>query len=486
MPPTLPASTTSPGYDLLSFFDEEKHDDVLSLATARALEAEDVLISQGEAQPGLFIVTRGVLDVRVGSQKPISVGKRGAGELLGEVSFLTGEGANATVVAQETSEVLALPAEALRQQLQQHPRFASRFYQMIGRIVAGKLTELSRRAVPYTLAITHSEELDGKIRGTVHQLKADLFEIDTELGKQKGQVSGEMRSKTHELLDQAMEFLTTLFGPDSEVPKALQQDVAHFLRQELLPYILMSRICEQSYTKPRGYAGDFQAIDIIYSNEPAGVGRLGPLLDEYYLNIAVSQAVRNRRGLLLEVFMELFDERPQEQLHITSLACGPAREVFDLFERLDDPTKAIFNCLDLDFRALSSVSRVAEERGFERQIRLMQENLIMLALGRHKTSLPPQDLMYSIGLIDYFQDNLVIKLLNWIFPLLRPGGRVVLGNFDPCNPDRAFMDHLLEWSLIYRSPDDMRRLFASSDFADRPVDIRYEQRGINLFATCRA
>ena len=143
------------------------------------------------------------------------------------------------------------------------------------------------------------------------------------------------------------------------------------------------------------------------------------------------------------------------------------------------------HCLDLDFQALSAVSRSAEERGLERHIRLLQENLIMLALGRHKSSLPPQDLMYSIGLIDYFKDDIVIKLLNWIHPLLRPGGKVVLGNFDPCNPDRAFLDYLLEWPLIYRNPDDMRRLFASSEFADRPVDIRYEARGINLFATCR-
>ena len=65
-----------------------------------------------------------------------------------------------------------------------------------------------------------------------------------------------------------------------------------------------------------------------------------------------------------------------------------------------------------------------------------------------------------------------------------PGGKVILGNFDPRCPDRAFLDHLLEWRLIYRSPDDMRRLFACSKFGDRPVDIRFEQEGINLFASC--
>ena len=157
----------------------------------------------------------------------------------------------------------------------------------------------------------------------------------------------------------------------------------------------MSRICEQSYTKPRGYAGDFQAIDIIYSNEPAGVGRLGPLLDEYYLDIAVSQAVRNRRGLLLEVFLDLLDERSGESLNITSLACGPAREVFDFFERLDDPTKVLFHCLDLDFQALSSVSHTAEERGLGQRVR--DQNAIGRSGGAHQEPLSGRERSDSIS-----------------------------------------------------------------------------------------
>jgi len=72
-----------------------------------------------------------------------------------------------------------------------------------------------------------------------------------------------------------MELLRALLRPNSELPEALRQDVAHFFRQELLPLVLLSRLCERSYTKPRGYAGDFQVIDMLYENKPAGVGRLG-------------------------------------------------------------------------------------------------------------------------------------------------------------------------------------------------------------------
>ncbi|HUG92584.1 MAG TPA: cyclic nucleotide-binding domain-containing protein [Planctomycetaceae bacterium] len=476
--------TVTPGFDLISDFQGEDDNDLLSVAEPRVLHRGDVLITEGAPQPGLFIVTRGLLDVRVGTQQPVSVGIRGPGDLLGEVSLLTGEGANASVVALETCELLALPAEALQEQLKQNTRFAARFYQLLGRVVARKLTEQSRRALPFSLAITHSPEFDARLRGTVHQIKARLSELEAELARQKGQVSEDVRIRTTAILDEALEFLRTLFGPESEVPAALQPDVAQFFRQELLPLVLLSRVCEQGYTKRRGYAGDFQVIDLLYGNQPAGVGHLGPLLDEYFLNIPVARAVRNRRALLVDVFLERLDASAEGRLNITSLACGPAREIFDFFERIDDPRKAVFHCIDLDVQALSEVSRVADQRGLGQSIRLMQENLILLATGRRPASLPPQDLMYSIGLIDYFQDKLVIRLLNWIHQTLRPGGQVVLGNFDPRSPDRPFMDHLLEWPLIYRTPDDVRRLFARSAFGERPVDVRYEPQGINLFATC--
>jgi extracellular factor (EF) 3-hydroxypalmitic acid methyl ester biosynthesis protein len=46
------------------------------------------------------------------------------------------------------------------------------------------------------------------------------------------------------------------------------------------------------------------------------------------------------------------------------------------------------------------------------------------------------------------------------------------------------MDHVLEWRLIHRAPDDLRGLFARSKFGGAPVEVRREEAGINLFAFC--
>jgi hypothetical protein len=94
-------------------------------------------------------------------------------------------------------------------------------------------------------------------------------------------------------------------------------------------------------------------------------------------------------------------------------------------------------------------------------------------------------MIYSVGLIDYLEEKHIIHLLDWAHDQLLPGGTVVLGNFDVANPDKAFMDHILEWRLIHRTADDLRSIFARSKFGDAPVEVEAEEARINLFAFCK-
>ena len=115
---------------------------------------------------------------------------------------------------------------------------------------------------------------------------------------------------------------------------------------------------------------------------------------------------------------------------------------------------------------------------------IVQENLIHVALGRRDLGAFDQDLVYSIGLIDYFDDAFVVKLMNAVHAVLRPGGRIVLGNFHPRNPSRAVMDHVFAWKLVHRTEEDMSRLYRASAFGRACTRVLYEEQGINLFAEC--
>ena len=256
------------------------------------------------------------------------------------------------------------------------------------------------------------------------------------------------------------------------------------IQSDLLPYMLLTQTAERWYSKPRGYAGDFLSINQMYENQPTGLGRLGPVLDQCFLNLPAVHAVRNRRGLLAEEISAVLASKGGAEARIASLACGPAAELFDVFSTLEDPTRLKATLIDIDLQALAFVAERRDRVGLRRQMRLVNANLIHVTRGREVINLSQQDLIYSIGLIDYFSDKFVISLLNYIHNALRPGGKVILGNFHPRNPDKALMDHVFDWRLIHRTEKDMDRLFKSSAFGKPSTNIRFEEQGINMFAEC--
>jgi SAM-dependent methyltransferase len=178
------------------------------------------------------------------------------------------------------------------------------------------------------------------------------------------------------------------------------------------------------------------------------------------------------------------NSKPSGTVTVMCMASGPATEVFDAFGRLEDRGRLRVTLLDIDLQSLAYVDEIRTRQNLTSNITLVNENLIALYLGRSKTKVAPQDLIYSIGLIDYLNDKLVNKVLAYSFENLAPGGRVILGNFHPRNPAKEFMDYVLEWNLIHRTEADMNRLFERSMFGKPCSKIQFEALGINLFAEC--
>ena len=142
-------------------------------------------------------------------------------------------------------------------------------------------------------------------------------------------------------------------------------------------------------------------------------------------------------------------------------------------------------CVDIDPEALNIVAQESAARKLEQKIHLVQGNIIRMALGKSKVALPPQAMMYSIGLMDYLEDKTVIAILNWMYDTLLPGGEAIIGNFHAANPNKAFLDYLCEWVLIHRTHEQMTHLFKSSKFTDAEVTVDVDATGVQLFARCK-
>jgi extracellular factor (EF) 3-hydroxypalmitic acid methyl ester biosynthesis protein len=266
-----------------------------------------------------------------------------------------------------------------------------------------------------------------------------------------------------------------------EVNRPLEDRVGAFVFRETYPYFGLSRLVDRSYVKPRGYAGDYLTIQMIYDDDPGDDRRLGRYIDRWFLDTPVSRAVRNRRQLIRDIILDVAAANEGRPTRITSLACGPARELFDVLGDDDHPDLRA-TCVDIDSEALTYTQNIAHRAGVTDNISWVQANVVRLALGRETMQLRNQDLVYSVGLIDYLRDDLVVKLLDWIYDRLRSGGTAMVGNVDVGNPHKMFMDHVLDWKVFHRTAQDLVNLFARSKFGAVPVEVRLESTGINLFA----
>jgi hypothetical protein len=264
----------------------------------------------------------------------------------------------------------------------------------------------------------------------------------------------------------------------------LERSMGRYVQRELFPYFMFGDLNDRAYSKPRGYAGDYATIEMLYTDVASGRSRLGPLIDRWTRELPAARAVRNRRTLMVESISTVAARwTASAPLPVTSLASGPARELFDVVASPKGP-RMIATAIDVDPAALQYAADRARRLGVADQFRFARENVLRLTHGRGRTILNPQALIYSVGLTDYLQDAYVVDLINWAYDNLLPGGTLIIGNVMPTNPTRVYMDQVLEWVLVHRTAEQLQELFARSRFASTPVSLRCEPAGVDLFAFC--
>ena len=108
----------------------------------------DEVITQGELVEDLMILSSGqvrVTQTQGGEQLVEFAGPLGPGEVLGEMSFVDGEPASATLVADGEVEVLALARTAIDAMTDADPAFAGRFYRSLFLDLARRLRSANKR-----------------------------------------------------------------------------------------------------------------------------------------------------------------------------------------------------------------------------------------------------------------------------------------------------------------------------------------------------
>ena len=97
-----------------------------------------------------------------------------------------------------------------------------------------------------------------------------------------------------------------------------------------------SWIFDRSFTKPRGYPGDYQLLTAIYEGVAKSIG-FGGYVDRYLLNLTLGRAVPARMWDARRFLMEEISRR-RGRVAILNVACGCCREYRGGFETSPERT----------------------------------------------------------------------------------------------------------------------------------------------------
>jgi len=291
-----------------------------------------------------------------------------------------------------------------------------------------------------------------------------------------GKFQSELNSEVNDIFRDIMNFEKINFSNNNE--EKLYKLKGIFINK-IRKLFLKGAYNEWSLRKPLGYAGDFKIIDDIYQNTPYTTG-IERLFDNYFMMSAISEAVRNRKEDFKHLIIGFINSCKNRPLRIMNLACGPCREIKEIFESNKLINKdIIFDCYDHEKKALEYAKGLLN--GFKK-INFIHKNILKLSTTKNIDSYIKEryDFIYSAGFFDYLGHRMSVRLVKNLRNILNKDGFLVISNVRDkySNPSVHYMEWVGEWNLVYRSDEEFKKIFLDARFKEDDLKIQYEQQGI--------
>jgi predicted RND superfamily exporter protein len=117
---------------------------VVLLGRVRSFAADEPIMRRGDHGEEMYLVLQGTAEVRAEDGRVLA--GLGRGDVVGEMGLLRRTVRSADVVASDAVEVLVIDEDFLRRLRVLYPRFASRFFLNIARILSDRLEQANERA----------------------------------------------------------------------------------------------------------------------------------------------------------------------------------------------------------------------------------------------------------------------------------------------------------------------------------------------------
>tara|TARA_R110000868_G_scaffold137612_1_gene351174 strand:- start:963 stop:2414 length:1452 start_codon:yes stop_codon:yes gene_type:complete len=250
-------------------------------------------------------------------------------------------------------------------------------------------------------------------------------------------------------------------------PKLL---AAHKLYAErvLTPDFMPGAVMKRCYEKPLGYPGDYQIMNYVYEWQRVGNTPYEKLL--HRIGIETGACVGTRLRMTQDILRARIAEQPGDTpINIANLGCGSAYEIYDYLkiDRLPRPVNVTL--IDQDQGALShayeNAYREVVRHAGRAKLKCFQASFAqLLKAGALFKTLPPQDVIYSLGLFDYLSHRRAKALAHDLYAQVAPGGKLIIANVKTGRETCQWpLDLITDWGLVYRTEQDMRNMYEGLD-----------------------
>jgi len=355
-------------------------------------------------------------------------------------------------------------------------------------------------------------ELPGAFRLATHELAAFLKEIQqlcaassAALAQSDALLRFQEESRfvieTSDSFSDAFWELMEAFEATCEEIEAIGRTSAakRFARRELYPALLSSPFLARIVERPIGVPGDFGMLGQILGNPHEGYSLYDRVLNSWILKSGAADAYRYRVALLeREIRRCVVECRESERTaSIMSMASGVAYEVQHYIRRPEAQGRVDFSLVDFSDDTLEEAKRQFDTHGPLPEgvaLGLYQSSVIDLANrsrsigGEAETGFVQRDdyhHVYCAGLYDYLSDRLVKRVSGYLYGTLAPGGTLVLSNYTLKNPLKGLMTVVLDWELVYRTPEQFESLIRDELPADAILEIELDRASAEVYALVR-
>lgn len=274
---------------------------------------------------------------------------------------------------------------------------------------------------------------------------------------------------------------TGCWGRDNQIPSGELWRIAG-------EWLKVGALQERARSKPLGYAGDYQMLDWIVRWQCCE-HPLGRFFDRFFQRQAAPEAVRARTLLAAGAIAADCLARGSGPYHVVSVGVGPGLDLAAAAEMLPSQRRGAlrFTLLDLDEAGLEFAAGHLCKHVAQSQVTVVRDNLFRLARNKRAAErMAGANFVLCTGLFDYFDDASAPALLQLFWQSLAPEGRMLVGNFAPHCPTRAYMEWIGNWYLNYRTEAELAELANTAEIPKACRSIVSERSGIDGFLEAEA